>query len=185
MFLGRSKPYCYRRLIKRWTETCSKDGFSLGQKGCFSARALFYIGDQELNKKELVETLEEISLEDLKIEITERGSIALDHELVNLSPKQTRKTHSPIFPVYEKAPKDLGTVLSNCSFVLPIICCSQEEFFALLKNNPAIKKLSLTDDFNAKIWDRPEIKPIELCSLGTLNQTIWDGTHQNRGLYFS
>ena len=72
-----------------------KDGFSLGQKGCFSARALFYIGDQELNKKELVETLEEISLEDLKIEITERGSIALDHELVNLSPKQTRKLILP------------------------------------------------------------------------------------------
>lgn len=172
-----------------------KDSFSLGQKGCFSSRLTFCLLSEkafEEEKGEIEKKIKEKLNCFFKNGLTLESLLALDHEKIRVSEKKGVSTlpwggDLPLVLFYKKDSFfKVNDFLSSCQFVLPIVfASSKEEIFRLVSHSSELRKLSVSKRVFKSFASVEKKYSFEVCSLGSLNKTDWNGFHQGKAFFVS
>lgn len=171
-----------------------KDAFSLGQKGCFSARIIFFpkVTDRfEKVIKSLTIYMKKFLRSYYNFQLPISLSLALDHERVDFLVKDELSCYFtedrlPLFLFYDRTSSnhiEVHDYLSSCQFVLPIVFCSEDSLLRLLLQPSLIKKISVSKSYYKSFINKFQSFDYEICTLGNLNKTEWNGTHQAKAIF--
>ena len=169
-----------------------KDTFSLGQKGCLSSRVSFFLGSSSFLRqktKEIISQFSSVLNDSFVFEIPLDLSLALDHERVSFLRKKTALTYlfekkKPLILFYEaEEGSSFEDFLSPCPFVLSIVFIKKDLFARDAYLGRSLGHLSTFEGFSLNNTRKTKDSFCHFVSLGTLNKTVWDGTHQGKSLF--